>query len=130
MKTTLHTGIIVDVPTATGITYVRKAVEHAINDMSLNESIRRGRMIGGLLDRKNEHISQVQNATHVVHGIFISNGELLVDVQILDTPTGKEVQKMLVAGKKVTAKLIIDVPMGVRNVINVPFRIMQVQLEC
>ena len=132
MNLTLDTGIVVDRPTATGRVFTRRSVQKAISEPAFKGSLGRG-MIGGIIDRGGEHIANVTDATHVVTNARIKGNSLVVDVQLLDTPKGKELQKMIGRGVKLMAKPIISLSLdhdtSPGSTIDADIHIVRIQVE-
>jgi hypothetical protein len=133
MKAILQTNVTVDRPTSTGRIFTRAAVERALVDPALRNRLRRG-MIGGLLNRDGDRIAAIDEPTHLVTDIKLDqDGNIVVELDILDTPAGKRVQEAALNGKKLIAKPIIvvpdDQPTAESTTIDCPISFHKVQIE-
>jgi len=130
---TVSTGIRVDHPTSFGRTFTREAVQRAVSDPIFIDAIKRGMMLGGIINRGHEHLAMLHEATHIVIGMRIDGDMLVADIQLLDTPKGLEVQRAITHGAKLVAKPIISLPLdqdtGKGVTIDSEFRIIRVQIE-
>ena len=79
-----------DIPNANGRVYPRKVLEKAINDF---KGMPKNSMIGQI---GMSHDSRVHFASHSVSDLCMSEqNELIADIQVMDTPCGKELSKLI-----------------------------------
>ena len=131
MKLRAGTGIFVDKPSINGIVYTRAAVEAAIRDGTLRGRIAEG-MLGGLLNRDLDRIAEVSKPTHRVLDILLEDDQVVVDLELLDTPEGQLIRDAIKFGHKIVARPILAVEdvVGISRPVKVEdFSFHRVQLE-
>jgi hypothetical protein len=77
----LGTGICADFPTLDGNIYPREVLESLVNNPKLKQSIKEGKLIGGVLSN-NKLIDNT--VTHHVTDIRLFNDELVIEVETKD----------------------------------------------
>ncbi len=82
----MSTGIMVNKPTATGRIYDENAVQNIIKSFNRGET----NSLGGLLNRK--AIESIGKITHRIKNVFLHDGELMVDVEVLDETIYEEIK--------------------------------------
>lgn len=102
----IGTGLIADFPTTEGNLYTRDCLEKLVNDSEFQGRVARGEMVGGVLNTKTlEPIGDI--ITHRVRRVEIFNGEIIVDIELIDNPESKSLVESI---NKLQAAVVVMAP--------------------
>jgi hypothetical protein len=109
---TVKTNVVAGKVCKSGRVYSRQAIEGALK--GLREQISHG-MVGSILNRDGDRIAEVNDPTHRVVDARLEDDNLVVDLEILDTPAGKKLLEQINGGAVAVAKPVISVPLMFGN---------------
>jgi len=78
--------------------YPKKVLESQIK--KLNEAINERRLVGEL-DHPTYDVVKLSNASHLITNLYMENGEVIGEAEILPTPAGKVVEGLIKGGVKI-----------------------------
>lgn len=114
MKKLLGTGLIVDFPTLKGNIWPRAIIEKLIFSPQIKEDVKNGLIGGGILDLSMAKIDPTTLGkpknnviTHIVTDIGLYKDEVVVEVEIIDSPQAKELFESI---KNPRAALVLAMP--------------------
>jgi hypothetical protein len=85
-----------DVPNINNRVYPRSVLERAVE--SFNRMKASGTPMVGQLGTADQDLAMV---SHLVEDLYLSGGQLLADIRVLDTPRGRELSELIGAGNVV-----------------------------
>jgi len=125
----IPTSIKVNGVSGGGSYYPESVVKEAIDDFNNNLKVRKSE--GGLINRK--HIQITDEVTHITKKLFIEDGRLYADIELLDNRHADDIRSKIKGGYSVIARPVMAVPSYVLDdpskIISDITKIMKVQLE-